>query len=95
MSPANDIDCQEVRRHLAELADGAQDADIPCEAMRAHAEGCEDCARAMKEELHVRTVLKRCCQANAPTSLRAAIVTSISRTTTTTTTVVGDGPSRA
>lgn len=71
--------CDELVDFLYEFADGELE-DRVLRRMRAHVRECERCADLVDAEMHIRDLIRRCCAQEAPSSLRARVITRI-RTT--------------
>ncbi|WP_054952504.1 mycothiol system anti-sigma-R factor [Flaviflexus massiliensis] len=70
--------CEEVRDHLFELLDREMTEEQEGR-LRAHAENCPTCTEAAEAEKHMREVIRRSCAESAPDSLRAKVVTDLTR----------------
>lgn len=60
------------------LRDRFLDAEVDetvAHRLRLHLDACEDCIEGYDVELVLRSTVRRCCQEQAPASLRARIVT--------------------
>ncbi|POH74560.1 mycothiol system anti-sigma-R factor [Arthrobacter glacialis] len=67
-------DCDDERvGRIYEYLDGALSLDDLAE-IKAHLDGCEDCAHQYDLECVIRTVVKRSCKEAAPETLKAAIL---------------------
>lgn len=68
--------CDDIVDQLFEYVD-RQLSEVQESRLNAHVSGCLECAERTEAESHVREILRRCCQEQAPSTLRARIVSQI------------------
>lgn len=71
--------CDELIDFLYEYTDGELEEQV-LKRMREHVRECARCSDLVDAEMHIRDLIRRCCTQQAPSSLRARVITRI-RTT--------------
>ncbi|MDO5728136.1 MAG: mycothiol system anti-sigma-R factor [Actinomycetaceae bacterium] len=82
MTQRNDDECSscdELENFFFEYTDGELESSI-LERMRIHVTECSRCADLVDAEMHIRELIRRCCAEEAPSGLRARVVTRIRST---------------
>ncbi|GGG76077.1 mycothiol system anti-sigma-R factor [Corynebacterium pelargi] len=71
-----DCNCAEIHASMFALLDEELSAE-DCARLRAHLEACPGCAERVAAEVELRSLLRQCCCAPAPSRLRQKITYSI------------------
>ncbi|WP_297556769.1 mycothiol system anti-sigma-R factor [uncultured Actinomyces sp.] len=73
----NDCDpCEELNSFLYAYADGALEDDMTYR-LSMHLETCGHCADRVDAEMHVRELMRKCYERQAPAELRSRVVASV------------------